>query len=47
MNSTLEAYDVELFAMLKSLQQAKAYINSLNSHSIQDIWIFSDNQATI
>ena len=46
-NSILEAFNIELFAILKSIQQVRAYINSLNSHSIQNIWIFSDNQAAI
>jgi hypothetical protein len=43
LNSKLEAYDTELFAMLKSLQQAKQNIIA----SIKNIWIFSDNQAAI
>src|SRR5204862_8006263 len=43
LNATLEAYDIELFAILKSLQQAKQNINS----SIKNIWIFSDDQAAI
>ena len=43
MNSTLEAYNIEFFAILKSLQQAKQNINSF----IKNIWIFSDNQAVI
>ena len=47
MNSTLESFDVELIAMLKSLQQAKAHINNSSLNSVQNIWIFSDNQAAI
>ncbi len=43
MNTILEAYDTELFAILKSLQQAKQNIIS----SIKNIWIFSDNKAAI
>jgi ribonuclease HI len=43
LNSTVEAFDTELFAMFKSLQQAKAHVNSLT----KNIWIFSDNQAAI
>jgi ribonuclease HI len=49
LNSTVESFDIELFAILKSLQQAKAHIHKLNSNSnsIQHVWIFSDNQAAI
>ena len=43
LHSNLEVFDTELFAILKSLQQAKQNINS----SIKNIWIFSDNQAVI
>ena len=43
LNSIVEAFDIELFAMLKSLQQAKSYVNS----STRNIWIFTDNQAAI
>ena len=43
MNATLEAYDIEIFAILKSLQQAKQNISS----STKNIWIFSDNQTVI
>ena len=45
LNSTVEAFDTELFAMLKSLQQARAHSETLNS--VKNIWIFSDNQAAI
>ena len=44
MDSTVEAYDAELFAMLKSIQHRKAYIQFF---PIKDIWIFSDNQAAV
>ena len=43
MSSKTEVFDNELFAMLKSLQQAKLNVSS----TIKDIWIFSDNQAVI
>ena len=43
MNATLEAYDIELFTILKSLQEAKQNISSF----IKNIWIFSDNQTVI
>ena len=43
MNAILEAYNIELFTILKSLQEAKQNISS----SIKNIWIFSDNQAVI
>ena len=45
LHSNIEAFDIELFAMLKSLQTAKAYINT--SNLVKNIWIFSDNQAAI
>jgi hypothetical protein len=32
LNATLEAYDIELFAILKSLQQAKQNINSITKN---------------
>jgi ribonuclease HI len=43
LNSKIEAFDAELIAMLKSLQEAKQYINS----NVKNIWIFTDNQAAI
>jgi len=45
LHSNIKAFDIELFAMLKSLQTAKAYINT--SNLVKNIWIFSDNQAAI
>ena len=43
LHSKLEAFDIELFTILKSIQQAEQNINT----SIKNIWIFSDNQAVI
>ena len=43
LHSNLEAFDIEIFAILKSIQQAEQNINA----SIKNIWIFSDNQAVI
>ena len=43
LSSKTEVFDSELFAMLKSLQQAKLNVSS----TVKDIWIFSDNQAVI
>ena len=37
LNSTVESFDIELFAILKSLQQVKAHIQNLNSNSIQHV----------
>jgi len=45
LNKTAEVFDIELFAMLKSLQQARSLINS--SDTVKNIWIFSDSQAAI
>src|SRR5215471_6245242 len=43
LKSTIEAFDIEFFAILKSLQLAKQNVNSL----IKNIWIFSDNQSAV
>ena len=45
LNKTTEVFDIELFAMLKSLQQARSLINS--SNIVKNVWIFSDSQAAI
>ena len=45
LNKTTEVFDIELFAMLKSLQQARSLINS--SNTVKNVWIFSDSQAAI
>jgi ribonuclease HI len=45
LNKTAEVFDIELFAIFKSLQQAKSLINT--SDTVKNIWIFSDSQAVV